>query len=670
MNIQGYQPGRKVAVEECCTIFNALEIESSKTVTIKFFQQELSENLEFSQHFQKISELLLNKKVGKIIVLKKAICKADSCYLITEYFPYSQNKKPLQTAFTVYEVLNFGHQLAYSLSQLHDIGLVHGAVSTANLKFPNFSQVSLGLASFTRTFKNNPLISNSDISLNELAFIAPEFSTGLDARSDFYSLGVVLYELLFKAKPFIAENSEQLQNIKQNMQFSLPHDSAQKLAPLFNRLLTSNPEQRISSVDEFIRVAEQCGYTFNDTDTSENTTTQSTVFPARSRPVENQTKTIFFYSAFAGILMVAILTFFIFDEPEVEVIKSSISEPSLIAIAPVEKVRLRTVSFNTPDSKSVAHSLFLKGQQQIDQNNFGAALMSINNALKEQPDHADAQQLKKQIELEFEIRTYLSKAEKQISQRRLTRPVNENAYSTYKKLATLLPAGDNRAIEGYQKIVTRYYQLANALILKKQFEAAQNYISAGLSINPDDLQLIQLNRYNQLKLADQNKFQTEQGNLQQAALLEHQRQQKIVEKSRLAALEKAKVRKLQQQQEQLKVDNLRIERNKNDQLINDARNLLRKNQPSLQSLNHALGIHHQLTNSTLQDVRIDDLLKQIIRSFVELAQKQQSISDFEEALDTIKRGLALDEDNNRLLQIKQDINVSIAAKEEKKNQGL
>ena len=137
MNIPGYQLGREIAIGEHCSVYNALDIESSKTVTIKFFQQELSSDPEFCQYVKKVSALLLNKTIGNIIPIKQAVSNPEGCYLITDYFPCSQNQQPLQTEFTIEEVLNFGQQLANSLSQLHRIGLVHGGVSTANLLFPN-----------------------------------------------------------------------------------------------------------------------------------------------------------------------------------------------------------------------------------------------------------------------------------------------------------------------------------------------------------------------------------------------------------------------------------------------------------------------------------------------------------------------------------------------------
>jgi len=679
MNIPGYQLGREIAVGEYCSVYNALEIESSKTVTIRFFQPELSSNTDFCKHVKASAKLLLNKKIGHIIPVKQAVSNPEGCYLITEYFPCAQNNPPLLTAFTIDEVLNFGQQLAESLSQLHKLGLVHGGVSTSNLIFPNFSQVTLGSYSFQRTFKKETLISSLPISLEEAFYIAPEFSTGLDARSDFYSLGVILFELLFKTKPFSAENLQQLQYKKEHMQFVVPHASAQKLVPLFDKLLASNPEHRISSVGDYLKIVEQCGYNIEEPETPIAEPQHSSGTASKTRPPSNQGKTILIYSAIAGLFMIGILAFLTFGiAPEEKIEKRpdvSIFEAEPIPAIPVEK----TVTTRQPEIVNQADLLLQKAQQQILQNNFGAALMSINNALKEDPQHTAAKQLKQKIELEFEIRSYLNKAEKLLTQGKLTRPENENAYKTYKALSKILPSGDNRVKQGLQKITRRYAQLANGLVLKKQFDAARKYISSGLTISPGDQELKQLEFYIKQQekiLAEQQRLQAarvkQQNELrlkqQQAEQIKLQQQQQLLKKNRLAAQQRKEQLRLNQEKEREQKKQLQFKKQKIDSMILNARKLLRRSPLTLETLSNAVTIQSELTSLTEGDSRVPALFRQIVDSYSSLANSQKEIPDYPTALNTINQGLALDRNNSRLLRIKDDINTLIAEEKERKSQ--
>ncbi|MCK4709155.1 MAG: protein kinase [Gammaproteobacteria bacterium] len=495
MNIPGYQLGREIAAVEYSSVYSAMELASSKTVTVTVFHQELSSHPEFCSHVKKISTLLLNKSIGNIIPLKQSRWDSEGCYFITNYFSNAQNQKLLPTELSIDEVLNIGQQLANSLSQLHGMSLVHGRISTPNLLFHDRSQITLGQISVQRTLKNDSLITSSlGISLDEASYIAPEFPTGLDARSDFYSLGVVLFELLFKTKPFIAENQQQLQVFKENMQFAVPHGDAENLTPLFNNLLAANLEQRLSNADDFKKIIEQCGY---KTSHSGSLHEDSITPPAQNTHTDNSTannhkSNSIVYLAIASVLVITIVVYFFAGNTAEKNYDIKKAKP----VSPVESSpaieQVETTPLKRPENRDIANSLYLESQQQVALNNYGSALMRVNNALKEQPGHPAAKILKQEIELEFEVRAYLSRAEKLITEGKLTRPANDNAYATYTKLAPLLPPDDQRAREGLQKVADRYFQIANNLILKKQLDSAEKYITTGLAVFADEPRLKQL----------------------------------------------------------------------------------------------------------------------------------------------------------------------------------
>ena len=665
MNISGYQLGREVEVGEFCSVYSALELESSKTVSIRVFQQQLTSNPDFCQHLKKVSRQILNKNIGNIIPLKQVVIDSTQCYIITDYFPCSQNQQPLLTEFTIDEVLNFGLQIANSLSQIHTLGLVHGGVSRSNLIFPNFSEVTLGSSSFQRTFKKKTAAFSLPVSLNEAAYIAPEFSKGLNPSSDFYSLGIVLFELLFKIKPFVADTLQQLQLNKESMLFEVPNKSAERLIPLFQQLFDINPQQRISNVTDYIKVTEQCGYAITRAEASNEKILTPTITETTNELKTSNNKFII-AAGIMGLLLIAIAFYsFTGNPPE---------KNTITYIAPTKKIikEKKAVRIIQPDNKNIANTLYLESQQQIADNNYGTALMSINNALKEQADHSAALKLKKQIELEFEIRAYLSRAEKLIAQRKLTRPEKDNALLTYKQLAVILPAGDDRARKGLQKITDRYYQLANNLVLKNEFVPAKQYIASGLTIIPDYPSLIQLDLYitqqeNKL-LAQQEKLKAQRidNKKKQAELLQQKKFTK--EKARIAAVEKENQLRIKQQNERERLLQIQKAQQQADNKISSANNLLNENNLSQQSILEALKIHEQLINLNTQDSKTVELFNQIISSYGTLANQQIEAENLAEALITINQGLALDRKNSQLLKIKNKLTNLITEVEKKKNQ--
>lgn len=688
MNIPGYQIGREISSGEFCSVYNALEIETSKTVTVKFFHPQLSKNPDFCQHLKTTSQLLINKSIGNIIPVKVAKSNPEGCYLVTGYFPCTKCNQPLSTEFTVEEILNFGLQIADSLTRFHAMGLIHGAVSTFNLIFPSSSQVTLGLMSFQRTIKQKASLPAIPLSIDEASYIAPEFSAGkdLDARSDFYSLGVVLFELLFKSKPFIADSLQQLLFNKIKRKFADPNIDLKKLEALFNKLLAPNPAQRIYNVNDYIKVVEQCGYKINYP--SAYIKSSSTAAPQNSetkKPTsETKNKKNIIIPLVAGLLMVVALSLFMFGNQSSDEDITKIDQPlsDTVEKQGIDKIEvIEAISHPDPDiiapvapaeNNDFTNQFYLKSQQQILQNDYSGALISINNALKVQAGNSEAIKLKKVIELEIMVRTYLSRAEKFIQLGQLTQPENDNAFEIYKQLVSQLPVGDNRGREVLDKIAHQYYLQANDLVLNKQYANAKQVISAGLTVVPDFFKLKQLDLYirqeqsKQLKAAQNQKLQADINS--QKAAQQILQQQQLAEENKLAALEREKALEMQQQREREKQALLRQKQLKIENLLNRARALLEPNQLSAQSLTNSFDIHQQLTKLTEGDSRVDNLFTQIVDSFGVLATNQKNIPDFSEALHTIDLGLELAGNNLNLLSLKSEIEQLVSEAEEKQNE--
>lgn len=122
--------------------------------------------------------------------------------------------KPLNEAvrarkFGTAEIVNLGRQVAEALDYAHQRGIVHRDIKPSNLILTEDGQVKLtdfGIAHFedaSLTLKTR----SGDI-LGTPAYMSPEQISckGVDNRSDLYSLGVIIYELLVGRRPFVGNN--------------------------------------------------------------------------------------------------------------------------------------------------------------------------------------------------------------------------------------------------------------------------------------------------------------------------------------------------------------------------------------------------------------------------------------------------------------------------------
>ncbi|HEY9644796.1 MAG TPA: serine/threonine-protein kinase PknK, partial [Chroococcidiopsis sp.] len=121
-----------------------------------------------------------------------------------------------QRSLSLTEVLTLGIQIAGSLGQVHQQQVIHKDINPANIVWnPTTGQLKLidfGIAS--RISRETPTLRNPQVLEGTLAYMSPE-QTGrmnrlLDYRTDFYSLGATLYELLTRQLPFTANDALEL----------------------------------------------------------------------------------------------------------------------------------------------------------------------------------------------------------------------------------------------------------------------------------------------------------------------------------------------------------------------------------------------------------------------------------------------------------------------------
>jgi hypothetical protein len=175
-------------------------------------------------------------------------------YLVMEYVagePLSRilsggdHKLPLPVA------LQFAQEVAEGLDYAHSQGVIHRDIKPANILITEDGRAKI--ADFGVARLNHALVTHSGQIFGSPAYMAPEQLSGgvADARSDLFSLGVMLYSMITGFRPFQGNSAEtvcfKVMNIEPVPVTSFQHDVPPELDAVMARAIAKNPEDRYQS---------------------------------------------------------------------------------------------------------------------------------------------------------------------------------------------------------------------------------------------------------------------------------------------------------------------------------------------------------------------------------------------------------------------------------------
>lgn len=248
VRIRGYHCIRRLAVGGSSSVFLAEHLKTHERRVLKIFRQvpDVVEGSTTFDRFLREYEIVAHLDHRNIARIHDLGVSDDHLYLAMEYFPGGDLRSRMKSPLGWREALGYLRQMAEALGALHRVGVLHRDVKPGNVLLRedgSLAFIDFGLA---RQLDVESDITGAGTIFGTPHYMSPEQGHGspLDERSDLYSLGVVLYEMLTGEKPYTAETP--LAVIYRHANAPIPElpRALGFLQPLLASLLAKQPADR------------------------------------------------------------------------------------------------------------------------------------------------------------------------------------------------------------------------------------------------------------------------------------------------------------------------------------------------------------------------------------------------------------------------------------------
>ena len=235
----------------------------NRLVAIKILKSDLADNADFRRRFHDESQAVAQLSHANIVSVYDVSTNSDREYIVMELIDGITLKQYMERRGRMdwRESLHFITQIMRGLSHAHSRGIIHRDIKPQNIMV--LRDGSVKVADFGIACLANQGQTLTQEALGSVHYISPEQARGdrIDARSDIYSAGVVLYEMLTGRLPFEGDSA---------VSVAIQHLSSVPLAPrdidpsipeplelICMKAMNSDPNKRYASADAMIEDLEK-----------------------------------------------------------------------------------------------------------------------------------------------------------------------------------------------------------------------------------------------------------------------------------------------------------------------------------------------------------------------------------------------------------------------------
>lgn len=255
-----YEIQELIGVGGMAYVYKAYDIIDDRTVAIKILKEEFLGNQDFMRRFKNESKAIAMLDHPNIVKVYSVSFGDRMQYIVMEYIdgiPLKEYFNRQKADVSWKEALHFTAQILKALHHAHENGIIHRDIKPQNIMLLQDGTIKVTDFGIAR-FSHSETRTMTDQAIGSVHYIAPEQARGelTDGKTDIYSVGVMLYEMITGQLPFEADNAVSVAIMQLQTDPKPPREINPAipvgLEEITLRAMQKNPQQRYQSAREML----------------------------------------------------------------------------------------------------------------------------------------------------------------------------------------------------------------------------------------------------------------------------------------------------------------------------------------------------------------------------------------------------------------------------------
>jgi len=239
-------------------VYHAEREEDSQSLVLKVLDLQNAPGPASVDRFVLEAELIAELDSPFVVKIFEHGLTEDYGFIAMEFFSRGDLKQRMEINIPPELAATYMLHIAYGLNEIHKTGVIHRDLKPANIMFRGDDSLALADFGISKKMDSGNQLTTLGQIMGTPHYMSPEQGEGLgiDIRTDLYSAGVMLYELLAKQKPFTAPSPAAM--IYKHVNEDIPRlpEKLNRFQGLVDKLMAKKPDDRYSSARELIQALE------------------------------------------------------------------------------------------------------------------------------------------------------------------------------------------------------------------------------------------------------------------------------------------------------------------------------------------------------------------------------------------------------------------------------